>query len=187
MTEPVLVVVSGAPGTGKTTMAQRVSDSLRIPYFGKDLAKEALFDSLGVGDREWSRKLGRASTALLFRIIEAHLRQGQSVVAESNVYRELDKPSFNRLAAVCQFRVVEIHCEVSREVLHERLRQRDRSADRHSGHQTSGLVHEIDRFLDEGAYGPLALGGPVVRIDTGDLGQSGYDEVVSAVRGAIGT
>ena len=168
-------------------MAERVSDSLRIPYFGKDLAKEALFDSLGVGDREWSRKLGRASTGLLFSIIEAHLRQGQSVVAESNFYKELDKPSFNRLAAVCQFRVVEIHCEVNRKLLYERLKQRDRSTDRHAGHQTSGLVHEIDRLLDEGTYGPLALGGPLIRIDTGNLGQSGYDEVVSAVRAAIGT
>ena len=58
---PALVLISGAPGTGKTTMGRHLATGLRIPYLGKDLIKESLFDSLGTKDREWSVKLGIAS------------------------------------------------------------------------------------------------------------------------------
>ena len=94
---PLLIVVSGAPGAGKTTMGREIATALRIPYLGKDLIKEALFDSLGTRDREWSAKLGVASITLLFKLIESHLQVGQSVVAESNFYLEFDSPRFKRL------------------------------------------------------------------------------------------
>ena len=53
-----LVVVAGPPGTGKTTLAAKIAEDFRLPLITKDGIKESLFDSLGTGDREWSRKLG---------------------------------------------------------------------------------------------------------------------------------
>jgi hypothetical protein len=35
---------------------------------GKDTIKEALFDTLGTGDRAWSRRLGAASYAVLLAL-----------------------------------------------------------------------------------------------------------------------
>ena len=89
---PALIIVSGAPGTGKTTLGRRIAGSLGIPYIGKDLIKESLFDSLGTRDREWSMRLGVASIELLFKLIESHLMLGQSLVAESNFRVQYDIP-----------------------------------------------------------------------------------------------
>ncbi|MDA1096634.1 MAG: hypothetical protein O3B84_05200 [Chloroflexi bacterium] len=95
-TRPALVVVSGAPGTGKTSIGRFIPQRLEAPFLNKDLIKESLFDSLGVKDREWSRKLGIASIDLLFGVAEAILVPGNSLVIESNFHREYDPPRVRR-------------------------------------------------------------------------------------------
>ena len=186
MTKPVLIIVSSAPGTGKTTLAKRIAPSLRIPYLGNYLIKEALFDSLGTRDRAWSAKLGAASFTLLFKMIESHLDVGSSVVAESNFSGDFDVPRLKGLHGRRNLKTVEVHCETAREVLCERLKQRDLSGERHLGHETIRDLKKINCYLDDGAYGPLGIGEALVRVDTTDLERVKYDEVVSAVKIEVG-
>ena len=42
-----IVLVSGAPGSGKTTLAHPLAEQLGLPLFAKDTIKEALHDNLG--------------------------------------------------------------------------------------------------------------------------------------------
>ena len=55
------VVVSGLPGSGKTTLARRLAAALDLPLLDKDDLLEALFASEGVGDAAWRRRLSRRS------------------------------------------------------------------------------------------------------------------------------
>src|SRR5262249_21574382 len=60
------VVVSGPPGSGKTTLARQIAPALGLPLLAKDTIKQALMTVLPVPDVETSRLVGRASvTALL--------------------------------------------------------------------------------------------------------------------------
>ena len=44
------IVVSGLPGSGKTTVARTLASLLDLPVFDKDEILEQLFDTKGVGD-----------------------------------------------------------------------------------------------------------------------------------------
>jgi AAA domain-containing protein len=54
-----IVIVSGAPGSGKTTLAVPLAEALGFPLLAKDHIKEALFDALGAtpGDLAVSRRI----------------------------------------------------------------------------------------------------------------------------------
>ena len=181
MEEPLLIAVSGAPGTGKTTLGRRLAADLQLPYISKDLIKESLFDSLGTKDREWSVKLGIASIKLLFELIECQLEASRSLVAESNYRREYDVPRFELFLQRYAFGMVEVHCKTDRQVLFSRLEGRSDSGERHAGHSDKEVFGELDEALRQGAFDPLALG-EVIIVDTTDFAQVEYDSMLSAVR-----
>lgn len=183
---PALIIVSGAPGTGKTTLGRRIAGSLGIPYVGKDLIKESLFDSLGTQDREWSMRLGVASIELMSKLIESHLMLGLSLVAESNFRVQYDIPRFAGFAERYAFKSVEVHCSTERQVLHGRLERRDQSGERHAGHETGGMLDEIDRLVDDGTFGPLDLGGTTIRVHTTAFETVDYDAIIASAKAAGG-
>ena len=41
---------------------------MQIPVFEKDVIKDTIYQSLGFGDKDWSRRIGLASINMLFAI-----------------------------------------------------------------------------------------------------------------------
>lgn len=66
-----LIVVSGAPGTGKSTIAAALGAGLRFPVLSLDPIKEALADVLGLGGEDWSNQVGDAAAEVVFRLAAA--------------------------------------------------------------------------------------------------------------------
>jgi hypothetical protein len=63
--EKPFVVVSGIPGSGKTTLARRLAPALGLALIDKDDILDRLFEAKGTGDAAWRRTLSRESDAIL--------------------------------------------------------------------------------------------------------------------------
>ena len=157
---PFVAVVTGPPAGGKSTVADDIAAELRVPLLTKDGIKETLFDSLGTGDREWSKRLGEATWHVLFHVLRAQLRTGCSVVVEGNF--EPDRAN-NQFASLPAFHVVQVYCHAPEGELLERFRERSESGDRHPGHlDGEDAERELEQALAEGRWRPLTLPGPLV-------------------------
>ena len=74
-----LIVVSGLPGTGKSTIAEHAARLVGGALIGKDVVEAALWRS-GIGREQ---KSGWAGYEILSALAGAHLRVGTSVVLVS--------------------------------------------------------------------------------------------------------
>jgi glucokinase len=149
----VLVLVNGPPASGKTTLAVPLATVLGLPLIGKDLIKEALFDTLGSGDRAWSRRLGQASYEVLYAVVGAL----PAAVLDANLGPEA-APRLQALGAD----LIEVFCRCPGDEVERRFAAR--APDRHPGHVDHLLGPEMRAALARGA-GPLRLG-PVLEVDT---------------------
>jgi len=178
-----LVLITGAPATGKTTLGQRIGHDFALPFFSKDDVKERLFDALGWSDREWSRKIGAASFRLLFAIAEAQLSAGRSCILEGNFRPEFDTPRFLDLLARYPCAPFQIVCEAAPETLLRRFQARWGAGARHPGHaEHEQMATFAANHLGADAYTPLAIGGALHTLDTTDFARLNLAPLYAALR-----
>lgn len=132
-----MAIILGSPASGKTTLARRLSAALCIPCLGKDDVKEALFEALGSGDRDWSRRLSEASFAALGRLAATQLAAGVSCIVEGN-FRPEHAPAL--LAAAARGAgALQIRCLAEPGEILRRFAGRER----HPGHLDAALRSEL--------------------------------------------
>jgi thymidylate kinase len=158
------LVVSGLPGSGKTTLGRQLAAGLRLPLFDKDDILEALFDALGVGDADWRQRLSRASDVILQRLA---LASNGAVLTSFWRNSQITTPSgtpTDWLAGASK-PIVEVYCRCEPEVAAARYLSRVR----HPGHLDSAKRAEdvLCQFRALAAMGPLGVG-KLLTIETTD-------------------
>ena len=169
-----LVLVSGAPGVGKTTLARMLARDLCMALLSKDTVKETLGDSLGVESVDLSQRLGRASVAVLYALAKEQLGLGVPVVVESAFHQSLGG-EVEPLVALGP--AVLIHCQAPEDVT--TARSVARAGERH------GVHFDAERSPFEARlYGVMELDVPVLFVDTHDGYEPDYPTILDFVERA---
>jgi len=182
MNTPTIVLVTGHPGTGKTTLAEALASALKLPLTCRDQLKETLLDTLGWSTEEWTNRLSVASWALLYQQIERLLCAGIDQIVESNFDPKYANAHWARLRQQYSFRLLQIRCEASAEILIARYHERIANGTRHPGH--------IDRS-DDAAFLNIIRQGPMdwidiestrLAVDTTGLDKENYATLAASVK-----
>ena len=122
-----LIIFSGLPGTGKSTLAEAVGKTFGIPVFAKDWLESSLLQSELKPTRA-DKSLGFAGYELLTILAERQLMLGQSVILDSVVASQTIRSTWRQLSEQyhAHYRVIECIC--SDESFHRaRLKGRKRN------------------------------------------------------------
>jgi predicted kinase len=172
-----LIIVTGLPATGKSTLATALSLQLGIPLVSKDDIKETMADSLGSGDRSLSKKYGKASFDIQFKILDRCLAANTSVIAETYFHDELATGAFARLIADHSCLIIQIVLCSDPDVIIRRFKERSIRGKRHSIHADSAVVPELERALAAGEYNGVPIDCPTLVVDTTDFASVNNDSI----------
>lgn len=152
-----VVLVSGPPASGKTSLARPLARRLGYALLSKDDIKESLYTSLGgaPADPDFSSRIGAAAMDLLWTLAA----QSPQVVLEAN-FRTRSPQERARVASL-DARIVEVHCRVPLEEASRRFAERARKERHHPAHPLAEMTPER---MAEYAQ-PFALS-PVIEVDT---------------------
>src|SRR5690348_12233378 len=130
--KPLLIIVNGLPGTGKTTLARRLAADVHLPIFSRDGLYETLYDALECRSSGSPPLLGSAAFALLYHVTGSVLAAGQSVIVEQFFGRpELRTAELLNLQHIYDFEPFQILCRTEGSILLERARARAGTEERH--------------------------------------------------------
>jgi predicted kinase len=185
MSKPTLIIVLGMPATGKTHLARKVAAHFSLPLVSKDDIKEIIFDGLGWHDREWSKRAGKTTFALMDYVIEGQLKAGHSIIIESPYDPVFQNEKLQRWQHLYHFNVIRILCYADGAVLLDRFIQRSNSPARHPGHVDADNVEEFREALLKGKAHLLDINGAVIEADTTDFTRVDEVAIFSQIQQAL--
>jgi predicted kinase len=162
VTERSIILVSGAPASGKSTVARALAETFGFSLLSKDTFKESLYDSLGdvlakrvPAIEDLSRLLSRVAMDMLWSTAPGCPR----VILEAN-FRTKNEEERARFAAL-DGRKLEVYCRCSPEEAARRFRERAARERHHPAHSVKILSAEAMQEYDQ----PFGLC-PVIEVDT---------------------
>jgi cytidylate kinase len=180
--ENLMIIVTGASATGKTTLSKNLATRFILPIINKDEIKELLFDYLGTKDEEWTGKLGMTSFELSYLIVEKLCQTGKPFIIEGNFENKYAAKVLSDIKSRYNYEVLQIYCHGQVGALYDRYVKRDNSGERDPGHiiRISGLDEFKSRVYNKNFK--LDIDGSInIDIDTTNLEmvnmQQVYDEV----------
>jgi predicted kinase len=176
---PLLVIVSGSPASGKSSLAEEIAAELNLPLLSRDDIKEALMDVYPAEDRKESKVAGAAAFKAMYQVLGSMLQVGVGVVLESTFEKGRSE---NDLSQFFDRSIpVQVTCKASTDVLKERLAERIRTGSRHPGHQDEAAYIEVEEAMARGDYDPLDLDVPCIEVNSDDGFKPAVHEIVARI------
>ena len=120
---PTLIVVSGPPGSGKTTLAHKLAAAVGCPVISRDEIKQGMARATPGFTGAPGDELTRRTLPVFFAVLDLLLRSGVTTVAEAAFQDHVWRPRLEEFRSLAEVRVV--HCVVAADVAFARITRRE--------------------------------------------------------------
>ena len=192
------ILVTGIPAAGKSTMAEALSERLKLPVISKDTIKELLFDNVGFQSRAEKVKLGIASMEIMYYAAGQLMKAGQPFILENN-FEYSSEQGMKNLLEKYQYSALTITLTGDYKVIYQRFLERESSPDRHRGHVVNDCYPEKKennpktlkaktisyenyvRGIEQRGFDAFCVDGRQIKVDTTDFSKINMEKLISQI------
>jgi predicted kinase len=182
MTKPLLLVVTGRPASGKTTLAHLLSKEIKCPLLSRDELKEGYINTINLEHDQLDDSAAWHIYNAFFEAIDLLISKGISVIVEAAFQNKLWKPKLLPLAGKAEIKI--IICETSPDLARSRFAGRllnDPGRNKYHGDKLLNPAEEPGRSITE-RYEPVNIDTPTLEVDTTENYSPDLQEIIRFIR-----
>jgi hypothetical protein len=180
--KPKCIIVTGRPGSGKTTLAKSLAEHLWMPLISRDAIKEGYVNTFGIKHDQLPSDTNGVVNNLFFDIVNQHLAGMVSVVIEAAFQHKLWEPRMGMIQELGN--QVVLVCSVDGLVAAKRHLQRGLDDSRREffhGDKRVSIFRETGVF-SAGDYSPPNFAVPTIQVSTADKYEPSINDMVSMIQ-----
>ncbi len=182
MNKPLLVIVTGRPASGKTTLAHILAKEIKCPLISRDEIKQGYINTVGVLHSQLDDSVALDIYEAFFEVIDLFISKGISIIAEAAFQDKLWKPKLLMLLPKAEIKI--IICKTTPELTKSRFIKRlagDPDRDKFHGDKSASIEAEPGSLLT-GVYEPIHMDTPTLQVDTTDSYNPDIEKIIRFIK-----
>lgn len=175
---PSLIIVTGRPASGKTTLAHSLARKIRCPIISRDEIKEGLINTVKTDEKIEDRTKWQVYNTF-FEVIELLLTNSITLIAEAAFQHKLWIPKLELLESIAEIKIV--YCRIDPESARLRFIQRGLSDPQRVFFHGDKAVQPAKGILPISNYNPPIMNVPTLTVNTSDGYEPKIAEIVSFI------